>query len=146
LSKYEEHAWREFRIAGWMNDKHEFEDEMQELLCKQIIELLKIFSTHGHSGSSAPYAIELFRELASWEILTPLTGGDSEWNNTIDPAIYQNIRCSHVFKQVDRFDGQAYDSRGIIFRNPDGACFQNSDSCVPIVFPYMPKIEYKDRP
>jgi hypothetical protein len=67
--------------------------------------------------------------------------------------MFQNKRCSHVFKQADRFDGQAYDIDGIIFYdwytdeegNKSKSYFTSADSRVPVTFPYVPTREYKER-
>ena len=87
----------------------------------------------------------LFQKLASFEPLVPLTGADDEWMEVTD-GCFQNIRCGHVFKQKDRFDGQAYDINGRIFREPNGCCYTSAESFLPITFPYTPKTEYVDRP
>ena len=155
---YKTHAELEFRAAGWTDENGKFEDEMQELMCKQVLELLDLFSTHGHSGSTAPYAISLFEKLASFKPVTPLTGEDWEWNEICDGrtdgvTVFQNKRASHVFKQSDRFDGQPYDIQGKVFWNwvsypdvDDGKPFKShytsSDSHVPVTFPYTPVTEY----
>lgn len=139
MSNLRKHAELEFKAMGWDLEKN----EMQSLMCKQVCELLDLFSSHGHSGTSAPYAISMFQKLASFEPLGPLTGEDWEWNE-VGNGVFQNKRCSHVFKQADRFDGQAYDIEGRIFRDPSGSCYQNRDSQVPILFPYTPKREYVD--
>ncbi len=141
----------EFRAAGWCDENGKFDDEMQEAICKHVLELLKVFSDEGHSGSSAPYAINVFKTLAMFEPLVPLTGEDWEWTEVSD-GTFQNKRCSHVFKQADRFDGQAYDIDGIIFynwyKNENGekskSYFTGKESCVPITFPYIPTKEYKE--
>ena len=137
MSTYKDHAEREFKAAGWDLEK----DDMQDLMCKQVLELLELFSSHGHSGSSAPYAINLFSKLAKFEPIVPLTGEDFEWNE-IGDGEFQNNRCSHVFKSASRFNGQAYDIEGRIFQDKDGYCCTNLDSFVPIEFPYTPKHEY----
>ena len=138
---YKAHAIREFEAAGWLTDG-KYCDEMQELMCTQILELLELFSSHGHSGSSAPYAINLFKALAAFEPIVPLSGEDSEWNE-VGSGQWQNRRCSHVFKDSD---GKAYDIQGKIFREPTGNCFTNRRSRVPVTFPYTPKSEYVDVP
>jgi len=130
------HAKEEFKSLGWDKD-----EDIQKLICDQVCELLYLFSAHRHSGCSAPYAINMFRKLASFEPLGPLTGEDSEWAEVVDGKMWQNKRCSHVFKTTD---GKAYDSEGRIFREPDGFCFTNRDSKVYIDFPYTPKTEYID--
>lgn len=152
---YDQFAYREFRAAGWVDENNNFNDEMQESICRHVLALLDVFSSEGHSGSSAPYAIDLFKTLASYEPIVPLTGEDWEWNHIQDDRtgnnpVYQNKRCSHVFKQADRFDGQAYDIDGKIFwewyRGEDGVPFKSyytgRESAVPVTFPYTPKREY----
>ena len=142
----------EFRAAGWCDENGKFDDEMQEAICDHVLKLLEVFSDEGHSGSSAPYAVNVFKTLAMFEPLVPLTGEDWEWNEVHD-GVFQNKRCSHVFKQADRFDGQAYDIDGIIFydwyTNDNGekikSYFTSKESCVPITFPYTPTKEYKER-
>lgn len=135
---YLEHAKREFKAAGWDLEK----DKMQKMMCSQVIELLNLFSKHGHSGSSAPYAINLFTTLAKFEPIVPLTGEDSEWNycGHGDRPLWQNNRCSRVFKDSD---GKAYDIDGIVFEDEDGCCYTSKESRVYVEFPYMPKTIYK---
>lgn len=153
MSNYKTYAMREFRAAGWVDEYGEFKDQIQKDMCSQVLELLALFDTHGHSGFSAPYAVKLFTDLAMFEPLVPITGEDWEFME-VGNGVYQNIRCSHVFKQADRFNGQAYDIDGRIFwewyQSDDGEMskshFTNSESCVPIVFPYTPKKEYVFRP
>jgi hypothetical protein len=147
-----QHARREYKALGWMNDDGTYNDDMQEMICEQIIQLLNLFSEHGHSGFSAPYALQLFEKLAKFEPIGPLTGVDSEWNECSD-GIFQNNRCSHVFKNKNRFNGQAYDINAIVFydvlKDEDGAEFKshftNWQSHQPITFPYTPTTEYRER-
>ncbi|MCK5128108.1 MAG: hypothetical protein KAR42_17765 [candidate division Zixibacteria bacterium] len=139
MSNYVTHARREFRAVGWMDKNGKFDEGSQKWMCDQIIELLELFSTHGHSGTSAPYAINLFSKLAKFKPIVPLTGEDEEWNKCGDGS-FQNNRCSHVFREGDR----TYDIQGKVFREPDGCCYTNSDSRVDINFPYTPKTEYVD--
>ena len=149
---YKNHALREFTAAGWLKNG-EYCDEMQQLMCEQVIELLNLFDEHGHSGSSAPYAIELFSKLAKFEPIVPLTGEDFEWNEVGD-NVFQNNRCSHVFKSADRFDGQPYDIAAVIFydwytdketgeqRKSYFTCYESAQ---PITFPYTPERVYRER-
>lgn len=159
MKNYERHAYDEFRAAGWCDENGEFNDEMQKQICHHVMALLDVFDGEGHSGSSAPYAINMFKKLASFEPLTPLTGEDWEWNciqddRTDGKTVYQNKRCSRVFKQADRFDGQAYDIDAIVFydwhTDENGekykSFYTSRDSCVPITFPYTPTTEYRETP
>lgn len=142
MSKLIEHAKREFAALGYKSIE-QCENDPDKWIQENVLELLKTFAAQGHSGSSAPFAIQYFTKLAAFEPLAPLTGADDEWCN-VSEGIYQNKRCCHVFKQADRFDGQAYDLDGKIFREPSGACYTSSDSMVQITFPYTPTREYVD--
>lgn len=151
VSNLIKHAKDEFRAAGWCDENGKFEDEMQEMICSHVLKLLEVFSDEGHSGSSAPYAINLFSKLAKYEPIVPLTGEDWEWVDVAEQSgrtLWQNKRCSHVFKDVDG----AYDIDGIVFYenmvDESGITFKSyftsRDSRVPVTFPYTPKTEYKE--
>lgn len=151
MTNYERHAKDEFRAAGWIDENGKFNDEMQELICNHVLKLLDVFHDEGHSGSSAPYAINLFKKLASFEPIVPLTGEDWEWVNVAEQnggPLWQNKRCSHVFKDNDG----AYDINGIVFYdwyvNEEGdkhkSYFTSRESRVPVTFPYTPTTEYRE--
>jgi len=106
-----------------------------------VMELIEVFAAQGHSGMSASLVRELFNKLAAYEPLRPLTGDESEWSE-VSEGLFQNKRCSHVFKE----NGEAYDIDGRIFVTPDGSCYTSKDSRVPVTFPYTPKSEYIDIP
>lgn len=120
-------------------------DAMNALMNRCLLEVVLVFSTQGHSGFSAGFAISRLEKLLRFEPLGPLTGEPSEWTE-VGPGTFQNNRCSRVFKDAGRFNGQAYDIEGRVFREPNGACFTNRDSCVLVTFPYVPKTEYVDVP
>lgn len=140
MSSLIEHAKREFLAAGY-KPIDQCENDPNKWIQEDVLELLEVFSRQGHSGFSAPFAIQYFTKLAAFEPLVPLTGEDSEWND-IGNGVFQNNRCSHVFKSAKEFNGQAYDIEGRIFREPDGSCYTSADSRVLITFPYTPKREY----
>lgn len=134
-----EHAKKEFEVLGWPGD-----DEMQKMLCEDVIELLTVFSEQGHTGSSAPYLIHQFKELAMFNPISPLTGEDSEWQE-VGEGTYQNLRCSEVFK--DSADGEAHWINGKIFCDPEGFTYTSFDSRVPVIFPWRrPEPEIVDVP
>jgi hypothetical protein len=143
MSNLNKHAIAEFKAAGWLDDTGAYIDEMQGAICEHVLDLLRVFADEGHSGSTAPYTVNMFKKLAMFEPLVPLSGEDWEWTEVSD-GVFQNKRCSRVFKQADRFNGQPYDLDGRVFREPDGACYTSKDSMVPITFPYTPKTEYVD--
>lgn len=130
-----EHAQNEFSILGWPGDC-----EMQQAICRDLLELLQAFSDQGHSGFSASYLLNLFDKLARFQTISPLTGNDDEWR-CIGDNMYQNKRDTEVFKEGK----EAYWTHGIIFRDPDGSTFTSADSHVPIEFPWTrPEPEIRD--
>lgn len=148
MNNYERHAWDEFKAAGWLDEDGNFKDEMQKMICEHVLKLLNAFHGEGHSGTSAPYAISLFKTLASFEPIGPITGEDWEWGDVAEQnggPLWQNKRCSHVFKDNDG----AYDIDGKVFwewYNSDGEMvkthYTSRDSRVPVTFPYTPTTEY----
>jgi hypothetical protein len=145
------YALAEFRHAGWMDESGNFpcdagdDFKPQERICLGVLKILKIFSEQGHSGLSASYSLNLLGKLLRFEPITPLLGMDNEWTE-VGEGSYQNRRCSHVFKDKERFDGQAYDIEAVIFRKKNGDCYTDSESIRAITFPYTPRAEYKDAP
>ena len=149
MSNLHKHALTEFKAAGWTDENGKFNDEMQEDICNHVLKLIDLFSEEGHSGSSAPYAINLFSRLAKFEPITPLTGEDWEWHDTGHG--YQNRRASHVFKD---YNGECYDIDGKVFwewqkfeGEPYKSYYTCRDSRVPVTFPYTvpekPIYEYR---
>ena len=132
-------ADQELELAGYKKD--DAVEGPNKWLRESVMELLKVFSDQGHSGSSAPFTIQAFTRLASWKPLTPLTGEDDEWRST-SRGSYQNKRFSEVFKDGD---GQAYWFRGKVFwtweTNDNGekykSYFVNNHSRVDITFPFV---------
>lgn len=131
------HAENEMAIA-WPE-----QCDMQDAVKRCVDEILIVFSSQQHSGSSAPYVIGVAERLMRFQTLSPLNGTDDEWMNVGD-GIYQNKRCGRVFK--DGADGQAYDIDGYVFREASGCCYTNRDSRRYVTFPYMPNTEYIDVP
>jgi hypothetical protein len=132
----ERHARHEMELTGWFDDDSCYDGEM----AKAVLRLSRVFADEGHSGMSASIAVGLFKRLAMYEVLSPLTGEEHEWSEPLDhTGLRQNKRCSHVFLPAD---GEPYDINGKIFREPDGTTFTSSDSIVTVQFPYEPKTEY----
>jgi hypothetical protein len=125
------HTVNEFTVLG--NFK---ETGPNNWIAHNVLDLVRVFATQGHSGSSAPFAIELFRKAANFDPLGPITGGASEWVEVCN-GMWQNRRCSHVFK--DSVDGPAYDSQAVIFEEPNGGRFIGRYSRQFITFPYTPR-------
>ncbi len=155
MSNLHKHALMEFKAAGWLDESDNYKDDMQEMICNHVLELLKVFSDEGHSGTSAPYTVNLFQKLAMFEPLVPLTGEDWEWSDVSDRGgrddgpLFQNKRCGHVFKDANG----AYDIDGIVwydwYTDPETgekskSHFTNYQSRVPVTFPYTPTREYRE--
>ncbi len=120
-------------------------DGMQEMINKNILEIVKVFSDQGHSGFSAPYALNIIKRLLAWKPITALTGEDDEWNDITrngDRELYQNNRCSSVFKEILK-DGTVitYDIDARIFTRDNGETwFSKGGDRKKITFPYtVPK-------
>ena len=107
---YIDHAKREFLAVGY-KPIEECEDGPNKWIQENILELLEVLGKQGHSGTSIHFVVDYFSKLAKFEPLCPLSGADSEWINNIDPEMWQNSRCSHVFKK----NGIAYDIDGYVF-------------------------------
>ena len=134
-------AWRILRQPIGNLYKHG-EAEIGPNMDIELRELLLVFSSQGHSGASARIVTDLLGKLLCYEPIRPLTGEPNEWCE-VSLGLYQNKRCSRVFRQAGRFNGQAYDAQGIVWQEADGACFIDHNSCVPVTFPYTPKTEYR---
>ena len=148
MNNLHEHALTEFKAAGWLKDSGEYTDEMQGLICAHVLKLIDIFAEEGHSGSTAPYAINMFKKLAMFKPLTPLSGADDEWvkhDYGTEPT-YQNKRLSSVFKDVN---GECYNIDGKVFwewyKDDEGNIskiyYSGSGSSTPVTFPYTPPDE-----
>lgn len=131
-------AEAELEAAGYTADA---EDGPDKWLREGTLELLKVFSNQGHSGASAPFAINLFSRLAKQKPLAPLTGEDNEWVE-VGEGTWQNRRASMIFKGED---GKAYNIEGIVFwewyedeetGEKFKSYFTSRDSRVPVEFPY----------
>jgi len=129
-----QHARTELDAAGYFDG-----ETMNAHMAADLIDLVRVFSSQGHSGFSAPFAIRVFREVASFKPLGPLTGADNEWMDVAEVSgmpMWQNKRCGHVFKDGD---GHAYDIDAVIFEEPSGARFTGCYSRQFITFPYTPR-------
>lgn len=118
---------------------------MQQLVTKNVMEIVKTFCKQEHSGFSANYTLNLIRRLLSHKPIKPLTGEDDEWEDVLDyfkdTNTQQNKRCSAVFR--DNFDNStAHYTDGKIFSNDGGRCwFTSKESIVPITFPFKVPLE-----
>lgn len=97
-----------------------------------MLKILHIFFEEWDSGGAVAFAQPALMKLIAGKPLTPLTGDADEWNE-VGEGVYQNKRCSTVFKDPRFFDGKlAYDI--------DDPRWPELPS--PITFPYNPR-EYR---
>lgn len=110
-------------------------DGLQEMMNKDILEMLEVFSAQGHSGLSASYAIAALVRLMNWKPLSPLTGSDDEWIECSE-GLEQNKRYSAVFRNKGD-NSTAYHIHGKIFSDDGGMTWNEmADSTVPVTFPF----------
>lgn len=111
------------------------EDGMQDMINKNILSIVEVFSEQEHSGFSAGYALSALERLLRFKPLTPLTGEDDEWNE-ISNGTQQNKRCSSVFRNAD---GTAHDIDGIVVSDNGGITwFSSGRFRKEVTFPYAP--------
>lgn len=114
MSKTRSKAEEEFRIL----EKH-VEDPTILPFKKEILALVDAVGKSGQSGGSIGYTTsavsQAIKTLCLHEPLYGITGEDSEWANTINKNVFQNIRLSSVFKK-DK-DSRPYYLDAIVFRD-----------------------------
>lgn len=91
------HAIRELELAGYSKE----EDGPNKWMREQVIEAVALFSSHGNSGFSAPFEINLVKKLCSFDIISPLRFDDGEWGKIGLDGSCQNKRKSSIFKEPD---------------------------------------------
>ena len=89
------HAKAEFKRAGYGKGK----GGPNEWMYKQVMESVAVFASHGNSGSSAPFEINLVQKLCNWDVINPLKFTDDEWRQISEDGTCQNIRKVDVFKE-----------------------------------------------
>ena len=120
--------------------------DMNGIMRKHILHMVKEFADEGHSGFSASYALQCLKKLLSFKPLSPLTGEDDEWAEVSQLSgypHYQNKRYSAVFK--DGRNGEAYNIDGKVFwewytdeetGEQYKSYYTSGESRVPVTFPY----------
>lgn len=130
MSNLVEWAKSELKLIGGKDD------EMQQMINRDILQIVETFSEQGHSGFTAPYAIQMIKRLLNWKPITPLTGENDEWTN-VHGDTWQNKRCSAVFRKGTD-NSTAYYIEGKVFSDDGGETWYTSkESFVPITFPYV---------
>lgn len=140
------HALSEFVYAKWMTADGVFVDEMQEMMCQNLVDVIETIASQGHSGFSGAYLIKYLPTLLKQEPITPLTGEEDEWAK-VEEDMYQNKRCSRVIKRGET--GAAFDVESRVYyeneideHGKERRVFFIKAPHKPITFPYTPTTEY----
>jgi hypothetical protein len=131
--------------------------DMNGMMRKHLLHMVKEFADEGHSGFSASYALQCLEKIMRFKPLSPLTGEDDEWTEVSQISGYphfQNKRCGSIFK--DGKIGEAYDIDGKVFwewyRDEESgeqfkSYYTSFESRMPVTFPYTvpdkPIYEYR---
>lgn len=54
---------------------------------QQVIEAIAVFASHGNSGGSAPWEINLVQKLCDWDIISPL-----RFTEELEDKAYEEMR------------------------------------------------------
>jgi len=92
FSNLEKHAEYELRRAG-LFDK---DSDYGGMLGESTMRLIRCFAEERHSGYSASMQVYIFKQLASFKPLSPLTDSPNEWVEVSD-KVWQNKRSSDCF-------------------------------------------------
>ena len=90
------HARKELQMVG-LFDK---DSDYGGMLGEAVIELMEVFAKQGHSGFSAMQTVYLFKTLAGYKTLSPITSEASEWvdvSGMSDTPLWQNLRDGSYF-------------------------------------------------
>lgn len=114
------HAKRELKLIGYETALYNNTDEpvpaqvknvvlnardddgfdMNAHITLNIMELVKLFASQGHSGFSGSYVIQIITKLLNFENLTPLTNDPAEWiDHGGTPPRFQNSRNGSAFSE-----------------------------------------------
>ena len=146
MSNLIEHARTELQLAGLFDEDSDYGG----MLGNAVMELMEVFVKQRHSGASAALTISVFKTVAGFKPLIPLTGKNEEWIDIAEEegeTLYQNKRLSSVFKKGKK--GRPYYLDAIVFQIENGESFsgtvENVESRQYIKsFPFIPKTFYID--
>lgn len=110
--------------------------KMQQLVTKDVLQIIQTFVEQRHTGFSANYMLNILERLLRYKPLSAIEDRPEDWEDCskFGMADLQHKRCSSVFK---RPDGTAYWVEGKIFSEDGGKSWYTSkDSHVDITFPF----------
>lgn len=96
----------------------------QKAVNDDILDIIKLFSSQGHSGFSAGYSLNILKRLLDYKPLSAITGDEDEWEqlNYSPDLAYQNKRCPSLFRDAD---GKVYNVEARIFSDDNGHTWYN---------------------
>ena len=96
----------------------------QKAINDDILDIIKLFSSQGHSGFSAGYSLNILKRLLDCKPLSAITGDEDEWEqlNYSPDLAYQNKRCPSLFRDAD---GKVYNVEARIFSDDNGHTWYN---------------------
>lgn len=119
-----DYAKRELASLAEADDKTMYND---------IMALLELLESQGHSGSSEAYCLDTFIRIANYRGFGPLTGEDDEWVPFCE-GLMRNWRAPQVIK--DTTTGKAYDTIARVFTKDGKRFYYDDRSKAEITFPY----------
>lgn len=98
--------------------------KIQKAVNDDILDIIKLFSSQGHSGFSAGYSLNILKRLLDYKPLSAITGDEDEWEqlNYSPDLAYQNKRCPSLFRDAD---GKVYNVEARIFSDDNGHTWYN---------------------
>lgn len=98
--------------------------KMQKAVNDDILDIIKLFSSQGHSGFSANYSLNILKRLLDYKPLSAITGDEDEWEqlNYSPDLAYQNKRCPSLFMDAD---GKVYNVEAKVFSDDNGHTWYN---------------------
>ena len=96
MSNLIDHARQELAILGYNGDLPE--DDPNRWMYDSVMGLVEVFANQGHSGMSAPYAIDLTMKLLQYENVTEVTN-DPQWWVEVGEGMWQCKRNPKFFSE-----------------------------------------------
>ena len=125
--------------------KDEDSKNIQERINRDILSIVEVFASQGHTGFTANYTLNILKRLLAFKPIKPLTGEENEWKDVElwgkERKLQQNKRCGAVFRE--NFDNStAYYIEGKVFSDDGGKSWYSSkDSVIPVKFPFEVPLE-----
>ena len=122
-NKILQYAHNELIIAGYNKNCTYYID---------IIEIISIINEHAKRNSSISWEINFVEKLCSWDIISPLTLKDDEFQLIDSKGTCQNKRKSSIFKDPDGsiYDIDAFSKKPVGTYRFDTKTWEKNDKCI----------------